>query len=129
MTVLVIGGSFQGKLGYAIDQYGLLESEILDAGCAEAEWNQEKKCINRLHLLVKRLLQEGKTLDQIRGTVLPLLMDKIVICDDISCGIIPLDPFEREWRETVGRVLTALAASADQVVRIQCGLSQIIKGK
>ncbi len=128
MTVLIIGGVFQGKLEYATKTYHLTPADILDFGESDAEWNSEKRCINHLQLFIHRLLREGKSSAQIEETLLPLLSDKIVICDDISCGIVPLDPFEREFRETVGRVLCGLAAVSDEVVRVQCGIPQIIKG-
>ena len=34
---------------------------------------------------------------------------------------------EREWREACGRVCTKLAAYADQVTRVCCGLGTRIK--
>ena len=50
-----------------------------------------------------------------------------VIFDDISCGIVPLEPFERQWREASGRLLSALARQADTVTRIFCGLPLELK--
>lgn len=46
------------------------------------------------------------------------LSEKILICEDISCGVVPMDAEAREWREAVGRMNAALAAQADTVTRI-----------
>ena len=51
----------------------------------------------------------------------------IVISDEVGNGIVPVDGFEREWREWVGRLLIRLAKQADRVERVICGLGQRIK--
>ena len=56
------------------------------------------------------------------------LSGKILICEDISCGVVPMDAETREWREAVGRMNAALAAQADTVTRIFCGLPLELKG-
>ena len=53
--------------------------------------------------------------------------DCIVISDEIGNGIVPLDSFEREYRERTGRILVKLAEQADEVVRVICGIGQRIK--
>ncbi|MBP6421033.1 MAG: bifunctional adenosylcobinamide kinase/adenosylcobinamide-phosphate guanylyltransferase, partial [Agathobacter sp.] len=42
-------------------------------------------------------------------------------------GIVPLDSFEREYRERLGRLLCEIAAKAERVERIVCGIGQRIK--
>lgn len=51
----------------------------------------------------------------------------IVISDEIGNGIVPIDSFEREYRERTGRILIKLAEQADEVVRVICGIGQRIK--
>ena len=53
--------------------------------------------------------------------------DAVLISRDISAGIVPIDPEQRAWREDVGRYLASLAAKADTVTRIFCGLPQKLK--
>jgi adenosyl cobinamide kinase/adenosyl cobinamide phosphate guanylyltransferase len=55
------------------------------------------------------------------------LKPKIIICNDISCGVVPIDSEIRLWRESVGRILTILSKHADEVVRLFCGLGTKIK--
>ena len=47
--------------------------------------------------------------------------------DEIGNGIVPLDAFEREYREQTGRAEILLAKKADEVVRVICGIGQKIK--
>lgn len=80
--------------------------------------------LNGLHDLTRQMLAQGKE----PLTLLPMLTDKITICDEIGCGIVPRDAADRVWREQTGRLCCALAAQADIVVRVYAGLPQVIKG-
>ena len=53
--------------------------------------------------------------------------DTVIICDEVGSGIVPLDSFEREYRERLGRLLCEIAAKAERVERIVCGIGQRIK--
>ncbi len=64
---------------------------------------------------------------------LPLLAEKlsryaVVIATEMGGGVVPIDPTERENREKAGRLSCLLAERADTVIRVQCGLPQILKG-
>lgn len=125
MTILIVGGACQGKREYAKNAYGLNEAEILP-------WNEEREgasCIADLHLRVRACLEKGLTQREVLEKLLPFCRGKIVLCDDIFCGVVPLDALERQWREVTGRLLCLLAQEADTVIRMQCGLPQAIKGE
>ena len=53
--------------------------------------------------------------------------DAIIICDEVGNGIVPVDQFERTYREQVGRILIEVAKKAERVERVTCGLGQRIK--
>ena len=53
--------------------------------------------------------------------------DCILISDEIGNGIVPIDAFERQYREKTGRILVETAKKADKVVRVICGVGQILK--
>lgn len=125
MTILIVGGACQGKGEYAQKAFGLNEREILP-------WNEEREgasCIADLHLRVRACLEKGLTQQEVLEKLLPFCRGKIVLCDDIFCGVVPLDAMERQWREVTGRLLCLLAQEADTVIRMQCGLPQAIKGE
>ena len=54
---------------------------------------------------------------------------RIVIIEDISQGVVPIDTKERAWREANGRVMAYLAGKAETVTRIFCGIPQVLKQK
>ena len=52
----------------------------------------------------------------------------MLTCDAIGGGIVPLDPFERRWREETGRALGILCADArTRLVRVWYGLPEVLK--
>lgn len=53
---------------------------------------------------------------------------EVVICTEVGCGIVPIDASERAFRERAGRLAVALADRASCVVRVVCGIPQLIKG-
>ena len=52
-----------------------------------------------------------------------------VTASEVGGGIVPLDPNEREARERAGRLACLLAARADTVVRVFCGIPRVLKGE
>ena len=53
--------------------------------------------------------------------------DCVFISDEIGSGIVPMDPLDRRWREVTGRILIQIAAESDEVIRLFCGIPQVIK--
>ncbi len=49
------------------------------------------------------------------------------MCDEIGCGLVPVDAFEREYREAVGRIMTGLTKKAVRADRVICGIGYVIK--
>ena len=112
---LIIGGACQGKLSYAKRHFDLKEEDIFVC-TRDAEADFSKRCIAHLENYVYFCLKAGK---EPQDSFAP---QSILICDDIFCGVVPLDAFERAWREKTGRYLQKLARSA-RLSRIFCGLA------
>lgn len=117
---LIIGGAYQGKKAYARDKYKLDEREIFTCG-EDGAIDFSSRCICRLELYILACVTEGKTPE--RG----FRSDAVVLCDDISCGVVPMDARMREWREAVGRYVGGLSREAEHVTRLFCGLPQVLK--
>ena len=86
--------------------------------------------INHFHLIIRNINDQGTALSwihQIKDLCVQNNMELIVICDELGCGIVPADYEERRWRENTGRILCSLAQESDQVVRILCGIAQVIR--
>lgn len=131
--ILIIGGASQGKYEYAKNHFP--ETEI----------------INKHHEIVRTRLQAGETMDQIVDSyekaevaVQMLLEEKtlaqntsehsvikdtevIVISDEVGYGVVPMDAFERQYRDAVGKVNQILAGRAKQVIRVVAGIGVRIK--
>lgn len=54
---------------------------------------------------------------------------EIVIATEIGGGVVPVDPAERARREAAGRLACLLARRANTVIRVCCGLPQLLKGE
>lgn len=117
---LVIGGAYQGKLDYAKRALGVTEEDVCDCSAGEADFS--KRCLYHFEQHIYRCVCQGVP------PTLPQRQDAVVIADDIFCGVVPVDETVRAWREQCGRTLTALAARAETVTRLFCGLDKRIKG-
>lgn len=125
---LIIGGYAQGKLTYAIQQYAVSDEQIYDAALPnEARLNGETVIINHFHQWVRTSLSDNGCPEQEILSFLEKYDKCVIISDEIGNGIVPIEPFEREYRERVGNILITLAKRADEVVRVVCGIGQKIK--
>lgn len=53
--------------------------------------------------------------------------DVIIIVNELGCGVIPMEAFERRYRELVGRICCELAKEAREVHRVVCGIGTVLK--
>jgi adenosyl cobinamide kinase/adenosyl cobinamide phosphate guanylyltransferase len=117
---LIVGGAYQGKKAYARDKYKLDDAEIFS--CSEdGNIDFSCRCICRLERYILACVREGKLPEQ------RFRPDAGVTCNDVSCGVVPMDAELRIWRETVGRFLNGLSSQAEHVTRMFCGLPQTLK--
>lgn len=124
--IFIIGGAYQGKLVYAkklcpgiswIDGKTCREEEIYDCGG-----------IYHFHNYIERLMQAGKPVKGLAGEIADRNPDIVIVSDEIGYGIVPVEAFDREYREMTGRICTELAVYADKVCRVVCGIGMEIKG-
>lgn len=106
----VTGPLFSGKREY-IQNALHLSPEVF---AARAVWDVERLAANAPDL--EKLAEQ-------------LSAHEIVIASEIGGGVVPADPEERAAREAAGRLACLLARRADTVVRVVCGLPQVLKGE
>lgn len=121
--ILIIGGAYQSKRRFAAERFALAPEEICD--CARSAPDFSKKALCHVEQYVLRCIREGT--DETALLDVPALAEKILIFDDISCGVVPLEAEARAWRERTGRLAAALAQSSDEVWRVFFGLGERIK--
>lgn len=103
--IFITGPLFSGKQTYAATLPGTRISDVQD-------------------------LAAQKTPDEI-----PALADElaaaydIVIATEVGGGIVPMQASDRAARENAGRLSCALAERADTVVRLCCGIPEVLKGE
>ena len=134
---LYIGGYGQGKLQYVLNQVEksghvpVFDGEKTDFPRNKAEMvheaNEQVVLFHHFHLWVRHLLQEGKNPEEETEKLLECFPDCLIICDEIGNGIVPIDAFERTYRDAVGGMQILLAKKAERVERILCGMGQILK--
>ncbi|MDE5755419.1 MAG: bifunctional adenosylcobinamide kinase/adenosylcobinamide-phosphate guanylyltransferase, partial [Oscillospiraceae bacterium] len=119
---LIIGGCSQGRLSYALKKYQLTEQDVWDAANVgnPDSWRDKKVIYHAEEFVTKYLKTNQDVLQEIRNR-LPDFQDKIIITQEVGCGLVPIDPEERRWREAVGHMNQLLAEYSESVERVCCG--------
>ncbi|WP_312648529.1 histidine phosphatase family protein [Aminipila sp.] len=126
----IFGGVYQGKLEYVMEHFNLNEQDvyICDKETETLEIDFSKTVIYKLEEFTLACVKKGiEAKDYLKENRLKL-EDKIIICADVSQGIVPMDKEIRAWREMNGRTMIYLTSQANHVIRMFCGLPQVIKG-
>ena len=121
----IFGGRAMGKLDWAM---GLAPgASVCDLGTSALDDAGGAVIINNVHLLVKALAAEGRDAVSYFQDHMGLLEEKIVIGDEVGSGVVPMEPFERLWRDETGRVYQLLTRHARRVTRLWAGIPQELK--
>lgn len=128
--VLITGGAWQGKTDFA--KKFLLEKEdrrlkIVDGSQAAEEDLRQADLFTDFHLWVARLLREDRDVYEAVNRMMEENPSITVTVNELGCGIVPVDAFDRNWRETTGRVCCLLAQKSTEVYRVTCGVATKIK--
>lgn len=106
---LYIGGAHQG-------QQQLAERE--NPGC---------EIIADFHELVRTWVQNGLDPQQQTEMLCREHPAAVIVSDEVGCGVVPMGADNRHWREQVGRMQCVIAAQAESVTRVMCGIGVRIK--
>jgi adenosyl cobinamide kinase/adenosyl cobinamide phosphate guanylyltransferase len=107
--VLIFGGAYQGKLSYAKNRY------------------ENREIVGDFEKWILELVKSGADVNMEVRTFIEEHPEAVIICCDISCGVVPVDSVMRKWREAVGRSLALLSRASDEVIRMFCGIPTRIK--
>ena len=106
--IFVTGPLYAGKREYIQRALGLSDTEFSGA----AVWDvQELALTESPEVLAERLSRKA-----------------VVIATEVGGGLIPVTPEDRVKREAAGRLACLLAERAETVIRVCCGLPQLLKG-
>ena len=122
---MIIGGAYQGKAIYAKAQFPDVDwkfgGEITEEELLKAEG------VLGFQECIRKALKAGEDLTGLVEKLAQQDTDVILVSEEVGYGIVPADAFERQYREAVGRVCTALAAKSRRVTRVVCGIGTVLK--
>ena len=123
---MIIGGAYQGKLEYAKSLYPDL-LWIDGEKCTEEE---VFRCggIYHFHTWIRKMMEQKRELRFLIERVKKENPNLVIVTDEIGYGLVPVDDFERRYREEVGRICTDFAAFSERVDRVVSGIAVPIKG-
>lgn len=114
--ILVVGGQGSGKCGFVRD-LGFDDADMT------ASLTGAEPVLVDLHQILR---DDGLVPDAVAEAAAD---KKVVVCNEVGCGVVPMTASERAWRDRVGRTCARIAVRADTVVRMCCGIPQYLKGR
>ena len=123
---LVIGGAFQGKYYYARKTFDIQEGWVDGSTCG---WDNifQARGIRHFHDYIRRRLEAGMDLEGLPRELLERNPQVCILTNEVGYGVVPVEAFDRKYREMVGRVCEQLAAGSEEVHRVVCGIGMVIK--
>lgn len=125
--ILIIGGAYQGKLEFAKTEFNILEKDIFFCSSEKDFIDFDKKVINSFNLFILAIIKKEKEPILYIKENIEKFKDKIIICDDISCGVVPIEYELRALREQIGHCLNIISKESDRVIRLFCGIPMDLK--
>ena len=105
--IFITGPMYSGKKEYISSALGIRPEDL----ASRAVWDVQDLAVGDPEQIADRLADYS-----------------IVIETEIGGGVVPVDSADRAHREAAGRLACLLAKRADTVIRVCCGLPQLLKG-
>ena len=118
---MIIGGAYQGKAAYAKAQFPDVDWKF------GGDITEKAEGVLGFQEYIRKALKAGEDLTGLAEKLAQQDTDVILVSEEVGYGIVPADAFERQYREAVGRVCTALAAKSRRVTRVVCGIGTVLK--
>ena len=122
---MIIGGAYQGKTVYAKKEYPLLNWADVDKVTEEELMRAQG--VTDFQKYIRRELEKERDVSELAEQIILKNPDVILVSQEVGYGVVPVDAFDRKYREAVGRVCTKLAAYSHKVTRVVCGIGTVIK--
>lgn len=117
--ILIFGGAFQGKRAFAKSEFNIEDKEIYSFTADDTEVPAGYRAYEHAERLVRNILSAEEAFNLLKEA-------EIVIVDDITCGIVPMDATDRKTREETGRLMQMLGKDRS-IYRVFCGEGVKIK--
>lgn len=120
---LIIGGAYSGKTYFIKDKFKLSDDDFVSGENVSIENVSKYRCIYDFHKFIEKNPDSPEKIE----LLLNENEDIIVELREVGLGIVPIDAFQRKFREAVGRSGCIIAKRADEVYRMVCGVPMKIK--
>lgn len=135
--IFIIGGENQGKLEYLFNISRFKKENVVDCLNVDGLKAEEILMSNRpviynFNNLIKELLVVYDDEEKVKEKIKKMIKENrkaVIISNEIGYGIVPIDKFERRYRELTGRICCEVAKESKEVHRVICGIGTIIKGE
>lgn len=124
---LVIGGAFQGKKDFVKKTFHLGDDKMKDGSVACYEEIFHCACLYHFHEWIRKGLKENWDLENLEKKLIERNPGIILISNELGYGVVPVEAFDRNYRESTGRICTRIADKSSQVIRVVCGIGMVIK--
>ena len=122
---MIIGGACQGKTQYAKNENPHIDWKSGTSINREELFRSEG--VIGFHEFIRKELMEGQDVSTLAEELIAKNPEICLVSDEVGYGVVPVDAFDRSYREAVGRVCTKLAAYSKKVTRVVCGIGMVIK--
>ena len=122
---LIIGGAYQGKRTFAKAMYGFADEQIYV--CTDKEIEFVYPCVTHIEEFSYYCAVNGRNPIHFFELHKEEWKQSVLICRDISGGVVPMEALDRKWRELHGTLCQYLSKEAERVSRVFCGLEQRLK--
>lgn len=111
--IFVTGGYKSGKRQFVIDNLNYSKDDFTD----NLEDDSSTVIFN---------LQDINILDYDKALT-KLLTKQVIICNELGCGVVPIEKELRQKRDLIGKLCIDIASKADEVYRVYAGIGVKIK--
>ena len=122
---MIIGGAFQGKTAYAKESNPGIN--WMNGADLEKEELMKAQGVFDFQEYIKKELKADRDVSGLAEELWEKNPDVVLVSQEVGYGVVPMDAFDRKYREAVGRVCTRLAAKSTKVTRVVCGIGTVIK--
>ncbi len=125
--VLIYGAAFSGKRDIARRFYHI--ESFCDGSAVPFSEIMSATAVANYHDLIRRLLDAEESPQSFTNRLISEKPDTVILMNDVGSGIVPIDRQERLWREECGICSRIIAQNAHTVIRVVCGIPQVLKGE
>lgn len=133
--ILVVGGKFQGKLNFVKNNFAVDEDNIFDCekkylfnATYSAMSTDKYNVVDNFESYILKKTEEGLSKKDILVDFMTINFHNktIIICDDISNGLVSIDALERAYRENIGHILCHISKNVSDIYEVIYGIGRKI---